>query len=232
VRLRDNLGVNDRQRIAEALRRLAASCPRLIELCYWAGTSAIAVEELDHRRSFDLDFHTLAALADVRPILAELQAAFRGKVEVVQAPDRFGSGFRALLALPDGVKITLEVLSNFEDVDPHEIVASRTAPALRRVTLRRYLADKVQCVAERAEARDLFDIGAVLQAHPELEPFVRAIVRRQDAILLTERLLSWSDGDIARDLAAYADVPPRAASAVRDRLLRWLAEDAQREREP
>lgn len=224
--------MNERQQIVEALRRLAERCPRLLELCYWAGTSAIAVEELEHRRSFDLDFHTLAALQDVRPILAELQTAFRGKVEIVQAPDRFGSGFRALLTLTGDVKITLEVLSNFEDVAPDEIVASRTVPSLRRVTLRRYLADKVQCVAERAEARDLFDIGAALQAHPELEPFVRAILRRQDAILLAERLLSWTDADIEQDLAAYADVPPEAAITVRDRLLGWLAEDAQRSREP
>lgn len=220
--------MNEREQIVEALRLLTERCPRLVELCYWAGTSAIAVEELDHRRSFDLDFHTCSALEDVRPILAEIQTAFRGKVAVVQAPDRFGSGFRIVLALPVGVDITLEVLSNFEDVSPDEIVASRTVPAVKRVTLRRYLADKIQCVAERVEARDLFDIGAALQAHPELEPFVRAVLRRQDALLLAERLLSWSDTDIEKDLAAYPDVPARAAAATRDLLLRWLKEQPQR----
>jgi len=224
--------VDERQEIEEALRLLAERCSRLVRLCYWAGTSAIAVEELDHRRSFDLDFHTQWALEDVRPILAEIQAAFRGKVEVVQAPDQFGSGFRALLSLPSGAKITIEVLSNFEDVAPDEIVDSRTAPSMKRVTLRRYLADKIQCVMERAEARYLIDIGAVLRQRPELEPFARAVLRRQDALLIAERLLSWSDADIEKDLTAYTDVQPQAGSEVRDLLLRWLKDESKREGHP
>lgn len=216
------------QQIAEALRLLAERCPRLVKRCYWAGTSAIAMEELGHRRSFDLDFHTRSALDDVRPILAEIQASFPGKVEVVQAPDEFGSGFRVVLSLPKKVKITLEVLSNFEDVGADEIVESKTAPSLRRVTLRRYLADKIQCVVERAEARDLFDIGAVLRQHPELEQVARSILREQDAILFAERCLSWSDEDIEKDLAAYADVNPHVAMEVRDLLLRWLNEESRK----
>ena len=208
------------------MQLLAKRCPRLAALCYWAGTSAIAIEELHHRRSFDLDFHTRFALEDVRPILAEIQAAFPNRVEVVQAPDRFGSGFRVLLALPKNVKITLEVLSNFADIPETELVQSQTAPAIKRVTIRRYLADKIQCVAERAEARDLVDIAAVLQRHPELEGLARAILQDQDAILLAERLLAWTDEDIAKDLAAYSDVRPGTASETRDLLLRWLKEQS------
>ena len=84
-----------------ALMLLAERCPRLAKMCYWAGTAAIAIEELHHRQSFDLDFHTRQALYDVRPILAEIQAAFPGDFEVIQAPDEFGSSFQGVLALPD-----------------------------------------------------------------------------------------------------------------------------------
>lgn len=69
--------------------------------CYWAGTSAISLEELGHRESFDLDFHTRQALADTRPILAELEQAFPGRLELISAPDAFGSGFSALLELAE-----------------------------------------------------------------------------------------------------------------------------------
>lgn len=57
--------------ICEAVRLVAEKCPRIRTSCYWAGTSAVATEVLGHRRSMDLDFHTLRALQDVRPILAE-----------------------------------------------------------------------------------------------------------------------------------------------------------------
>ena len=83
----------------EAVIQIADRCPRLVAQCYWAGSSAIAIEELEHRESFDLDFHTQEALVDTRPLLAELERAFPDALEVVQPPDRFGSGFTSSLTL-------------------------------------------------------------------------------------------------------------------------------------
>ena len=45
--------------LRRALRILMDKCPRLVATCYWAGTSAIALEELSHRQSFDLDFQVI-----------------------------------------------------------------------------------------------------------------------------------------------------------------------------
>ncbi len=212
----------------EALRLLVARCPRLTAMCYWAGTSSIAIEELGHRESFDLDFHTHQALAYVRPILAELQAGFTESFSVSQAPDAHGSGFGGVLRLPGGEQITIEVLANYEDVPVEDLVEAKTAPAIKRVSLRRYLEDKVQCVAERAEARDLIDIGAVLRLHPELEPACRRALAAQDAVLATERLQAWTDAAIVADLEGYPEVDPKAASHTRDRLLSWLKTAARR----
>lgn len=64
--------------LRQVLAALAGKCERLRRTCYWAGASAIALEELHHRGSFDLGFHTRKALAEVRPILAEIQQAFPG----------------------------------------------------------------------------------------------------------------------------------------------------------
>lgn len=211
--------------IQEALRALAQRCPRLVKSFYWAGTSAISAEELGHRPSLDLVFHTLKALADVRPLLAEIQKAFPGAFEVLDAPDEFGSGFRGVLTLPGGRRITVEALSGHEDVPSGDLVASATAPRMKRVALARYLADKIQCVAERTEARDLVDVHAVLDRRPELVPVAKRIVKEQDAVLLAERLHRWSDDEIARDLAAYAGVDPAHACRTRDRILEWLKED-------
>ena len=208
--------------VAEAIQLLADRCPRLASRCYWAGTSSIAAEDLGHRESFDLDFHTKKALADLRPILAEIERAFPGCFDVLQTPDEFGSGFRGVLTLPGGASIIIEALSNYEDVPSEDLVPSSIAPNIQRVKLERYLADKIQCVAERTEARDLFDIHAVLQRRPELVPAARRLVGQQDALLLAERLLAWTDDDIAEDLRPYSGVSPTDASRARDMLLQWL----------
>ena len=197
---------------------------RLRETCYWAGASAMALEELHHRGSFDLDFHTRKALLDVRPILAEIQQAFPGRFELISIPDEFGSGFKGVLRLPEMEGVTVEVLSNYEDVPSRFLVRSAIAPRMWRLTTQRFLADKIQCIAERAEARDLIDIAAVLRCHPQLTAEARQIVGSQDALILIERLASWSEASLREDLAAYRDVEVGDALQTRDLLLGWLRE--------
>lgn len=210
----------------QALRLLCERCPRLTDSCYWAGTSAISLEVLRHRQSFDLDFHTLKALADTRPLLAEIKAAFPGSFALTQSPDEYGSGFQGVLTLPGGEQITLEVLANYEEMGTSDLTASHLAPPLQRVALERYLADKIQCVVERAEARDLVDIHAVLRNDSALIPLAKQLLAEQDATIAAERLLEWTDDRIAADLKAYTDAPVPDAIQTRDRLLTWLKEHA------
>ena len=101
---------------------------------------------------------------------------------------------------------------------------SRRVPGLARVTLERYLSDKVQCIVERLEARDLFDIQAVLAKHPELTTSARASLAGQDALMVAERLAGWTDEDIQQDLRAYPGVDPAAAVQAREILLSWIRE--------
>ncbi|MHB2020287.1 MAG: nucleotidyl transferase AbiEii/AbiGii toxin family protein [Candidatus Xenobia bacterium] len=180
------------------------------------------LEELGHRDSFDLDFHTFRALQDVRPILAEMETALSDQFELVETPDELGSGFEGVLTLPDGGKVAIQVLSNYESVSTADLVSSRLEPDLKRVSLKRYVADKIQCVADRAEARDLIDIHAVLQQHRNLEPWVRKLLAQQDAVLLVQRLQKWTDDAVVRDLKAYPGVSVAGAIEIRDRLLRWV----------
>lgn len=207
--------------LREALRVIAKECPRLVESCYWAGTSAIALEETAHRESFDLDFHTQHPFVDTRTFLAELQRAFPGKLEIVQAPDARGSGFSAVIEAK-GERMTLQVFAAFDDVPEGDLVRATTAPGLRRVSLQRYLADKVQCLVERIEARDLVDIHAVLRARPRSRYALEKAVSEQDALLLAERLLGWTDAAIGVDLKAYPDVNPADAVKMRDEILALL----------
>ena len=86
--------------------------------------------------------------------------------------------------------------------------------AMFRVSLQRYLADKVQCVLERIEARDLVDIRAVLRARPRLHYSFHKAVAEQDALLLAERLLGWTDEAIREDLVAYPGVDPTEAISI------------------
>ena len=128
----------------QALRLLVKKCPRLRTSCYWAGASSIALEELHHRQSFDLDFHTKRALLDVRPILTEIKEAFPNRFEIV--------------------------------------------------------------------------------SQPELTAAAKDMLKNHDALLITERLLSWSDQDIREDLSLYLDVNPNDAVEARDLILSWLKE--------
>jgi hypothetical protein len=208
--------------VKTALRLLVERCPRLAAQCYWAGTSCIVLEELRHRTAFDIHLHTRQALLDVRPLLVEVTQAFPGAFELLQAPDEFGSGFRGLLKLPAGEAITVEVLSNFEEPSLEDLVPSTIVPDLARVSLRRYLADKIQSVAERAEARDLVDIYAVLKHRPDLASEARRLLHEQDALLLCERLLSSSNEEIKHDLRSYPDTSPEDACQAGDLLLDWL----------
>ena len=133
-----------------------------------------------------------------------------------------------MLRLPGGEQITIEVMANFEDVPEQDLVDAATAPAIKRVSLRRYLEDKIQCVVERAEARDLIDIAAVLRRQPKLEGAARQALADQDALLIVERLQAWTDGALAADLEAYPELDPEDAGRIRDRLLRWLKTPASR----
>ena len=135
---------NEQTRIlVEALHLTAQRRPRTVKACYWAEASAISLEETHHRRSFDLDFHTRKALFDVRPLLAELQLAFAGRFEIVTNPDEFGSGFKGVLALTGKEQVTIEVLSNYQDVLDEELVESSLIPGIKRIGLVRFLADKI-----------------------------------------------------------------------------------------
>ena len=208
--------------LRQALTMLVERCPILAETVYWAETSAVAMEELGHRQSLDLDFHTRSALMDVRPILARIRAAFGEDFELIQAPDEFGSGFRGVIRLPNSERVTIEFLSNYQDVSDDELVPSTLVASLRRVSLTKYLSDKVQCVAERREARDLVDVCAVLRRRLDLEGLARRLVAEQDFLLMAERLLSWTDAEILSDLKSYRDVSLADAQWTRDTFLRWL----------
>jgi hypothetical protein len=77
-----------------------------------------------------------------------------------------------------------------------------------------------------AEARDLVDILTVIRTSPELDADARRLLAGQDAVLLAERLLAWTDEAIEEDLRAYDDVSPSFAQEARDLLLKWARADA------
>jgi hypothetical protein len=211
--------------LVNALHLIAERCPRIVKACYWAGASAICLEETHHRQSFDLDFHTRKALVDVRPLLAELQLAFPDRFEVITNPDEFGSGFRGILVLSEKEKVTVEVLSNYQDVSDEELVESSLAPGMKRIGLIRFLADKIQCIVERSEARDLIDFLAIIRHDPGIKGLARELIASQDALILSERLLLWTDSAIRNDLKIYEDVNPEQAMEARDLLLSWIKGD-------
>lgn len=208
----------------EALVLMAERCPRLLKTCYWSGTSPIILEETHHRQSYDIDLHTLRALRDVRPLQAELQRGFGPAFRVLSAPDSLGSGFRGSLDLPSGAQLIIEVLASFESPKKADLTVSRLVPAWRRVALGRYALDKLQYVIERVEARDLVDLWVIFHYRPELAVLAKSRIPEVDQLLLTERLLHWSDSAIADDLAAYPGVDWNIAARSRDLLLEWLQE--------
>ena len=57
---------------------------------------------------------------------------------------------------------------------------------------------------------------------PRLRYAFQKAVAAQDALLLAERLLAWTDEAIGEDLLAYPGVDPADAVSMRDELLRLL----------
>jgi hypothetical protein len=208
--------------LQNALQELISACPRVKKECYWAGTSAIALEELHHRDSFDLDLHTILALQDTGLMLAEVQKAFAERFSLIEPPSPYGSGFQGLLKIPSGEELTVQLMANFEDIPLNQLSPSRLVPGIRRVGLAKYLRDKLTCLVERAEARDLLDVMAVLDQRPAMLGEVRRFLVTLDEILLTERLLNWSESAIAIDLKAYPNSRPEDAIRARDLLLGLL----------
>jgi hypothetical protein len=208
----------------ETLTTLAQRCPRLLRSCYWAGTSPIILEETHHRQSYDIDLHTLRALRDVRPFGVELRNAFGTAYQVLSEPDSLGSGFRGSLDLASGGQIFIEVMASFESPGKADLVPSKLVPGWRRVSLRRYTLDMLQCVAERMEARDLVDLRVVFDYRKELAEACRRQLSNLDQLLLGERLLSWTDETLRSDLEAYPGVDWKLGAGARDTLLGWLQE--------
>ena len=103
-----------------------------------------------------------------------------------------------------------------------DLTTSKTAPPLERVSLHRYLYDKIQCVVERSEARDLIDIMAALKRYPQVEATLKGYLKDQDLLLLTERLMSWTEEGLTEDLEAYENVDPADARKCIDLLLQWI----------
>ena len=210
--------------LQSALAELVSLCPKTRNECYWAGTSAIALEELQHRDSFDLDLHTIHAQVDVRPLLSEIQIAFKDRLTLIEPPNPYGSGFQGSIKLAGGEELTLQLMANFEEVSSDQLVPSRLVPGIRRVGLPKYLRDKLTCLVERAEARDLVDILFVIQHSASLKSLARRALANLDEILLAERLLAWTEDALAADLKAYPDLDPEYASQARDLLLSWLGQ--------
>ncbi len=208
--------------LAATLREIVSTCPGVKSSCYWAGTSAIALEELKHRDSFDIDLHTIHALEDLRPLLAELDRTFSTRLLVAEPPGPYRSGFQGIIQVADGKELTLQVMANFEEVPLDQLVDSTLIPGLRRVGLGKDLRDKLTCLVERAEARDLVDVMFSIEHRPSLESLARRALSTLDEVLLAERLLSWTDQLLEADLKAYPGVDPGRARQARDLLLSWL----------
>jgi hypothetical protein len=151
--------------------------------------------------------------------------AFPGRFEVITNPDEFGSGFKGVLVLSGQKQVTIEVLSNYQDVEGDDLVESRLVPGMKRISLTRFLADKVQCILERSEARVLVDFLAAIRHDPGITELARELIAGQDALILSERLLLWTESALRSDLEIYEDVDPEQAVEARNLILSWIREN-------
>ena len=116
----------------------------------------------------------------------------------------------------------MEVRSSYQDTKPWELVVATLVPAFRRITLRRYVEDKVQCIVERAEARDLIDLRATLTLRPELESFIKQAVAEQDALLRNGCCPGMTQP--FAEISRHTRTSNPETSDMRKLLLSWLKE--------
>lgn len=65
------------------------------------------------------------AFVDARPLLAEFQKRFGQTFELVETPNPYGAGFQGQLDVGADSLLTIQVMTNFQDVKNNGLVPSR-----------------------------------------------------------------------------------------------------------
>ena len=58
---------------------------------------------------------------------------------------------------------------------------------------------------------------------------MRHVIGTHDLVILTERLLNWTDSELREDLKGYPQIDPKRAIEMRDFLLNWVKEAVAKE---
>lgn len=147
----------------QALSEIAEAIPKSHEKLYLGGTAPVSIRHLRHAISLDLDFHTNQALAPTSLEARSLKKHFKGRLEWFEADHEFGI-FRGAIDSGEidqnGGKILIEIdlFSHFEDTPNELLEDGGTWSKFKTTSLHAYLKNKVTCLEERAEAKDLYHL--------------------------------------------------------------------------
>ena len=169
-----------------ALQQVEQAAPELQRNYYLGGTTPVACLDLKHDVSLYLDLHTKEELAPTSTEATKIKRAFGSKLQWHSVDAEFGlyRGNIKTTFKGSAVVIGLNVTNNVESVGPGD---TKAAPGFSRtdvITVRKYLATKIQCLDERQEIKDVYHLFRLSQNAQTRDMTRNAIVRADPLIVI------------------------------------------------
>ncbi len=168
-----------------ALQQVEQAAPALQRDYYLGGTTPVACLDLQHDVSLYLDLHTKEELAPTSAEATKIKRAFGSKLQWHSVDAEFGlyrgnikTTFKGSPAV-----IGLDVMSNIESVGPGDTKAAPGFCRMGVITVRKYLATKIQCLDERQETKDVYHLFHLSQ-NPQTRDMTRNAIERADPLIV------------------------------------------------
>ena len=168
-----------------ALQQVEQAAPALQRDYYLGGTTPVACLDLQHDVSLYLDLHTKEELAPTSAEATKIKRVFGSKLQWHSVDAEFGLYRGNIKTTFKGspVVIGLDVMSNIESVGPGDTKAAPGFCRMDVITVRKYLATKIQCLDERQETKDVYHLFRLSQ-NPQTRDMTRNAIERADPLIV------------------------------------------------
>jgi hypothetical protein len=182
----------DYKRLMQAtLHEIEQAVPTLQSNYYLGGTTPVACVDLEHDVSLDLDLHTKKELAPTSAEATKLKRTLGSKLRWYSVDAEFGLYRGNIKTTYEGrpVVLGLDVMSNIDTARPGDTKRAPGFCQMDVISLRKYLATKIQCLDERQETKDLYHLFRLSQA-PQTREMTRQAIERADPLIIVAAVKS------------------------------------------
>jgi len=210
--------------IQQSVTEVVTAAPELAKTCYLSGTMPVTVIDQPFAMSIDMDWRTKKTHQSPSGIVKTLADTLGDRFEVEEADREFGI-YRAIIrpAKKGGVLMSLDLFSSFE---PAKTLRTFPVTGVSAESFADYLANKVACLTERMEVKDLFHLCALTKNPKTARDTWDAIGDGIGADELAERIIMAKD-DLSSIKSLFAP-PPGFSAPTKADFSAWLGDVSQK----